>query len=291
MGKSTLVFIVAFAVFNPVFANLSLIFAVDSVLLHHVHQLMVVHRVSTLATVARDEGGCRRLVTIEGLSWGGRWRIRDEGRRLEGWGSGCEGRCWHSFTWDEFFNPWSFKAYWYERLGSACCLQEGCFRFWGAHRLTRGRNIRRVVAQIWRLLISVRELIIHTGLDFAGIFRWIPWTCLNILWAEFACRIERLSLKAIMDTLCWWCENCLGVLKWNLHSLFALFGYACVILFKIYLSKWLWIHLLYCHKSGLIMESGHLARKFYRTLKLTLLNWEINEAKPLKITIILNPHK
>ena len=68
MGKPTLVFIVAFAVFNPVLAYLGLVFAV-SVLLHHIHR---VSRVGTLAAVSWDKGRCSRLAIIEGLSWGGR---------------------------------------------------------------------------------------------------------------------------------------------------------------------------------------------------------------------------
>ena len=73
MGKSTLIIIVAFAVFNPVLANLSLVFAFGGVLLHHVHhQLVVVNRVVGLAVKAWDEGRCSSLIAIERLSWGGR---------------------------------------------------------------------------------------------------------------------------------------------------------------------------------------------------------------------------
>ena len=56
MGKATLVIIVAFAVFNPVLANLGLELAVSGILLHHVHHhLMVVNRLGTLAAVAWGE--------------------------------------------------------------------------------------------------------------------------------------------------------------------------------------------------------------------------------------------
>ena len=73
MGKPTLVFIVAFAVFDPVLANLGLVFAVGGVLLHHVHHhLVVVNWVGALAVVAWDEGRCSLLIAIEGLSWGSR---------------------------------------------------------------------------------------------------------------------------------------------------------------------------------------------------------------------------
>ena len=74
MGKPTLVFIVAFTVFNPVLANLCFVLAVGGVLLHHRHQ---VHRrvAAALAAVgvAWHEGRCRCMAAIEGLlSWGGR---------------------------------------------------------------------------------------------------------------------------------------------------------------------------------------------------------------------------
>ena len=73
MGKPTLVFIVAFAVFDPVLANLGLVFAVGGVLLHHIHHhLVVVNRVGALAVVAWDEGRSSLLIAIEGLSWGSR---------------------------------------------------------------------------------------------------------------------------------------------------------------------------------------------------------------------------
>ena len=70
MGKPTLVFVVAFAVFDPVLADLSLVFAVSGVLLHHVHHhLVLVNWLGALAAVAWHEG---LLIAIEGLSWGSR---------------------------------------------------------------------------------------------------------------------------------------------------------------------------------------------------------------------------
>ena len=57
MGKATLVIIVAFAVFNPVLANLGLELAVSGILLHHVHHhLMLVNRLGALAAVAWGKG-------------------------------------------------------------------------------------------------------------------------------------------------------------------------------------------------------------------------------------------
>lgn len=70
MGKPTLVFVVAFAVFDPVLANLGLVFAVSGVLLHHVHHhLVLVNWLGALTAVAWHES---LLIAIEGLSWGSR---------------------------------------------------------------------------------------------------------------------------------------------------------------------------------------------------------------------------
>ena len=202
MGKPTLVFVVAFAVFNPVLAYLGLILAIGGVLLHHAHHISRVGA-DTLTAVSWYEGRCTRLAVIEGLSWNGRWRIRDEGR-LEGWGRGREGRRRESLSWHELLNSWCAKAARYERLGRACRLQVGGSRSGRAHRLTTGRVICRVDAHI-----SAKELIIGVEVVSVALLLWrSPGTCLNRLWAKLVGR---------EDTLGWWCEDCLGIVRLNLH--------------------------------------------------------------------------
>ena len=70
VGKSTLVLVAALSCFNPVLAQLSLVFAVSVVLQHH----LAIHEVTLVAIALHRHEGCLRvsievLLAIEGLRW------------------------------------------------------------------------------------------------------------------------------------------------------------------------------------------------------------------------------